>query len=106
MNKWPIEDNCQFYWNIEDEINAKNRNISYFVNKFGYDTSYFLNNENKEYILKSYDSMPEMMIIQTSFDDDIYYDIKEEIKDTSYGFSYETLFSLNKKQDIFNDENK
>ena len=102
LNKWPIEDNCQFYWNIEDEINAKNRNISYFVDKFGYDTSFFLNNENKEYILKSYDSMPEMMIIQTSFDDEIYHDIKEEIKDTSYGFSYETLFSLNKKQDKFN----
>jgi len=84
---------CQSYWDIEDEQLCKNRNIQGLVEKHGEDVLLLLNEENKEQLLCVYDKMPDLHIITNMMDRKRFEVIKEQIKDTSYGFSMSSLFS-------------
>lgn len=95
LDEWGVEEDCQFYWDIEDEQFCKQRNIPRLIEKYGNEISLFLNEENKEEQLKVYDNMPDLFILTTMMDSKRYEAIKTQIKDTSYGFSQGTLFSGN-----------
>ena len=93
LSVWNIPLDCQFYWDIKDEQLCKKRNIQGLVEKHGEDVLLFLTEENKEQLLCIYDKMPDLHIITNMMDRKRYEVIKEQIKDTSYGFSMSTLFS-------------
>ena len=91
LRKYNIPLECRLYWDIEDEQLGKQRDIQGLVDKHGKDVLLFLNEENKEEVLKIYDEMPDLHMITNIMDRDRYEGIKTSIKDTSYGFSYSTL---------------
>ena len=95
LSEWNIPFECQFYWDIEDEQLCKKRNIQGLVEKHGEDVLLFLTEENKEQILQIYDKMPDLHILTNMMDRKRFEVIKEQIKDTSYGFSNGTLLSGN-----------
>ncbi len=99
-----IKEKNTLLWDIEDEQNCKNLNLKELEKKFGKDIYEFVNEENKEKILKIYKTFPDLQIICNLFDDKFYSSIKEEIKDTKYGYSNTALFSLTENKDIFNFE--
>ena len=94
--EWNIPQHCQFYWNIEDEQLCKKRNIKGLVEKHGDEVLDFINEDNKEEKLTIYDKMPDLELITTIMDPHRYNLIREQIKDTKFGFSMEVLFSLTK----------
>ena len=95
LSEWNIHLECQFYWDIEDEQLCKKRNIQGLVEKHGEDVLLFLTEENKEQLLNIYDKMPDLHILTNMMDRKRFEVIKEQIKDTSYGFSNGTLLSGN-----------
>lgn len=95
LSEWNIPLECQFYWDIEDEQLCKKRNIQGLVEKHGEDVLLFLADENKEQLLSIYDKMPDLHILTNMMDRKRFEVIKEQIKDTSYGFSNGTLLSGN-----------
>ena len=95
LSEWNIPLECQFYWDIEDEQLCKKRDIQRLVEKHGEDVLLFINEQNKEQMLNIYDKMPDLHIITNMMDKERYDNIKERIKDTSYGFSNSTLLSGN-----------
>jgi len=95
LNEWNIPLDCQLYWDIEDEQLCKKRNIQGLVEKHGEDVLLFLTEENKEVKLSAYDKMPDLELIINLMDRERFQVIKEQIKDTSYGFSNSTLLSGN-----------
>ena len=94
--EWNIPQHCQFYWNIEDEQLCKKRNVKGVAEKHGDEVLDFINEDNKEDILEIYDKMPNLELITTMMDSHRYNLIREQIKDTKFGFSMEVLFSLTK----------
>lgn len=56
-------------------------------------------------IFKSYLNMPDLYLLSSLFDQDRYDAIKEKISDSEYGFSFDTLFSLNTSKTKFKFEN-
>jgi len=93
LHEFNISTDCQFYWDIEDEQMCKQRNIQGLVEKHGEVVKSFVTEENKETVLGVYDNMPDLHILTNMMDIGRYEVIKEQIKDTSYGFSMSTLFS-------------
>jgi len=98
--EWNIPIECQFYWDIEDEQLCKKRNIKGLTEKHGEDVLLFLTDENKETLLCIYDKMPDLHILTNMMDKKRYNVIKEQIKDTSYGFSNGTLLSGNFPKEV------
>ena len=95
LSEWNIPLDNQFYWDIEDEQLCKKRCVQGLVEKHGEDVLLLLTEENKEQLLGVYDKMPDLHIITNMMDINRYQIIKEQIKDTSYGFSNGTLLSGN-----------
>jgi|SaaInlStandDraft_5_1057022.scaffolds.fasta_scaffold06317_2 hypothetical protein len=95
LSEWNIPLDNQFYWDIEDEQLCKKRDIQGLLEKHGDDVLLFLTEENKEKLLQIYDKMPDLHIITNMMDGERFEVIKEQIKDTSYGFSNGTLLSGN-----------
>jgi hypothetical protein len=102
LREWNILDECQFYWDIEDEQLCKRRNIRKLVEKHGNEVLLFLDDINVEEKLKIYDKMPDLHIITNMMDSKRYEIIKERIKDTNYGFSNSALLSINNNGNNFN----
>jgi len=102
LNEWNIPDDCQFYWDIEDEQMCKSRNVNCLIDKHGEDVLLFVKPENQERLLSVYDKMPDLHIITNMMDRKRYEMIKERIQDTSYGFSNGTLLSTTKDGNNFN----
>ena len=116
LKEWGIPDNCQMYWDIEDEQICKSiynneKEIIKLVDKHGD----MVNDVIKEYkkdgysikdIFKSYLSMPDLYLLSSLFDQERYDNIKEKISDSEYGFSFETLLSLNTSKTKFKFENE
>jgi hypothetical protein len=93
LNSWAIPPENQFYWDIEDEQMCKKRDIRGLIEKHGEDVCLFLTEENKQTVLCLYDNMPDLHILTNMMESGRYEIIKEQIKDTTYGFSMSTLFS-------------
>lgn len=102
LNEWNIHMDCRHYWDIEDEQLCKKRNIQGLIEKHGNDVELFVNETNKESLLAVYDNMPDLHIITNMMDRKRYDIIKDQIKDTSFGFSNGTLLSTTKNGKDFN----
>ena len=106
LQEWNISNECQMYWDIEDEqicksIISDNTNINKLVEKHGDIVKNMIQYKNKngdtiEDIFKPYLRMPDLYLITNMFDSQRYDIIKENIMGTCYGFSFDVLFSLNK----------
>jgi hypothetical protein len=109
LKEWLVEEECQIYWDIEDEQMAKKQDIESMVEKHG---DYIMltqeemikeGYENEE-IFNRYKNYPELHVLTTMFDSSRYETIKENIMNSKYGFSFDVLFSLNKTKKSFNYE--
>ena len=118
LHEWNIPEECQMYWDIEDEqicksilIDAKNIDklkekhgdasvtsaIKYLTEKRG-DSLYDMFNP--------YKNMPDLYLITTMFDSQRYDIIKDKIMGSKYGFCFDVLFALNKQKTKFQFENE
>ena len=117
LKKWNISEECQMYWDIEDEQICKSillddMNVERLKDKHG-DTSIIttINNfANKGSsigdMFKPYENMPDLYLITTMFDIQRYNIIKNNIMDSKYGFSFNVLFALNKQKTKFQFESE
>jgi hypothetical protein len=117
LKEWNIPEDCQMYWDIEDEQFCKSilideSNISKLKEKHNEE---YINKTIKYYtdfdysindIFKSYEKMPDLHLITTMFDAQRYEIIKEKIMDSKYGFSFDVLFSLKSNKTEFNYNNE
>jgi hypothetical protein len=115
LQEWNICSLCQLYWDIEDEqicksISKDTSNISKLYSKYNNKMfyikealSYFTQNSSLENIFNSYEKMPDLHLITNMFDNDRFNIIKEHlnISNNGLGFSFTTLFSLNKTKTNF-----
>jgi hypothetical protein len=117
LREWNIPEECQMYWDIEDEQICKSilvdesnvdklkekhgdtnitATIKYFTDKGLYFTDIF----------KPYETMPDLYLITTMFDSQRYDIIKDKIMGSKYGFCFDVLFALNKQKTKFQFENE
>jgi hypothetical protein len=117
LREWNILEECQMYWDIEDEQICKsilldevniyklkkkhgNTSISACVKHF---TSKGLSIND---MFKPYENMPDLYLITTMFDSQRYEIIKNNIMGSKYGFCFDVLFALNKQKTKFQFENE
>ena len=116
LREWNIPEECQLYWDIEDEQICKSilvdeTNINKLKEKHG-DVSinttikYFADNGlSLTDMFKPYENMPDLYLITTMFDSQRYDIIKDKIMGSKYGFCFDVLFALNKQKTKFQFEN-
>jgi hypothetical protein len=117
LREWNIPEECQMYWDIEDEQICKSilvdeSNVDKLKEKHG-DTSitatikYFTNKGlSLTDMFKPYENMPDLYLITTMFDSQRYDIIKDKIMGSKYGFCFDVLFALNKQKTKFQFENE
>lgn len=117
LREWNISDECQMYWDIEDEQICKSilvdeTNVEKLKEKHG-DASiittikYFADKGlSLTDMFKPYETMPDLYLITTMFDSQRYDIIKDNIMDSKYGFCFDVLFALNKQKTRFQFENE
>ena len=111
LKAWNIHEDCQLYWDIEDEqicksILVNKDNISKLVEKHGdiitHTIKYYTNlGLSISDIFSSYKNMPDLHLLTTQFDSQRYEIIEQKIMNTKYGFSFDVLFGLNKNKTRF-----
>jgi len=103
LKEWNIAENCQIYWDIEDEQFCKKQDIKSLKEKHGSEVDIIVKNftKLKLSIFDSYRNYPDLHLITNLFDHDRYQIIKKDIMDSKYGFSFEVLFALNKNKKSF-----
>ena len=116
LREWNIPEECQMYWDIEDEQICKSilvdeSNVDKLKEKHG-DISitatikYFTNKGlSLTDMFKPYENMPDLYLITTMFDSQRYDIIKDKIMGSKYGFCFDVLFALNKQKTKFQFEN-
>jgi hypothetical protein len=117
LREWNIPEECQMYWDIEDEqickrIMKNSVNIDDLIEKHGESSiSTTLDHFTQKGlsiadIFQSYESMPELYLMTTMFDSQRYDIIKEKIMGSKYGFCFDVLFALNKDKTKFQYESE
>ena len=114
LKEWLIPDECQMYWDIEDEqicksIMSDETNINKLKEKHGDIITHTLEYyTNKGYLItdifKTYLKMPDLCLLTNLYDKERYKKLKEEYMGSKYGFCFETLLSLNDTKTKFNFE--
>ena len=114
LKEWLIPDECQMYWDIEDEqicksIMSDETNINKLKEKHGDIITHTLEYyTNKGYLItdifKPYIKMPDLCLLTNLYDKERYKKLKEEYMGSKYGFCFETLLSLNDTKTKFNFE--
>lgn len=111
LKEWNIPTECQMFWDIEDEQFCKIQDVTSLSEKHGEIITQTFNHFKKlgksnDDIFNPYLSMPNLHLITTMFDQQRYEDImlKIEQNNSKRGFSFDTLFSINKKSNRFNFE--
>lgn len=113
LKEWNIPEECQMYWDIEDEQFCKSYkdNVNNLIEKHGdYITKTIQKlktfGKTEDDIFKPYLYMPNLHLITNMFDQERYDTLISEIKenDSKYGFSFDALLSVNKKTKKFNFE--
>ena len=117
LREWNIPEECQMYWDIEDEQICKSilvdvSNVDKLKEKHG-DTSItatikYFTDKGLSLIdmFKPYENMPDLYLITTMFDSQRYDIIKDKIMGSKYGFCFDVLFALNKQKTKFQFENE
>ena len=118
LKEWNILEECQMFWDIEDEQICKsilqdNKNLDRLKDKHGDE---YITKTIKYYedlglstndIFKSYKNMPSLHVITNMFDSQRYEILKEKLnKENKIGFCFETLLGLNKKKTKFSFESE
>ena len=115
LKEWNISNECQLYWDIEDEqicksILINNDNIVNLQKKHGRE---YINETIKYYfdkdmtlneIFKCYKNMPDLHVITNMFDQQRYEIVKERLnknKEHNMGFCFDTLFGTNVQKTRF-----
>lgn len=117
LREWNIPEECQMYWDIEDEQICKSIlldevNIYKLKKKHGNKSisaclKHFTNKGlTINDIFKPYENMPDLYLITTMFDSQRYEKIKDSIMGSKYGFCFDVLFALNKQKTKFQFENE
>ena len=117
LREWNIPEECQMYWDIEDEQICKSIlldevNIDKLKKKHGNKSisaclKHFTNKGlTINDIFKPYENMPDLYLITTMFDSQRYEKIKDSIMGSKYGFCFDVLFALNKQKTKFQFENE
>ena len=112
LREWNIPEECQMYWDIEDEQICKSilvdeMNINKLKDKHGNTsiTATIKHFTDKGLsitdMFKPYENMPDLYLITTMFDSQRYDIIKDNIMDSKYGFCFDVLFALNKQKTKF-----
>jgi hypothetical protein len=106
LQEWNITDQCCMYWDIEDEQNCKSQNITKLTEKHGDIVSTIITKMNLlglncNNIFTPYLRCPDLILFSNMFDSQRYDIIKEKIMDSKYGFSFDTLLSVNKTKNSF-----
>lgn len=112
LSTYDIPQECQLFWDIEDEKWCKEMNFAKLAEKHGEQAmESVLENMitecqdiSKEF--HDYNRYPDMHILTNLFEEERYKTLKENIKDTKYGFSMGALFSLNDTETEFNFPNQ
>ncbi|NBO24496.1 MAG: hypothetical protein EBU93_04615, partial [Chlamydiae bacterium] len=117
LREWDIPNECQMYWDIEDEQISKRiltdpTHLNKLKEKHGdaiitqtvqtFTEKGFSVNE----MFEPYESMPDLYLITTMFDSERYDAIKQKIMGSKYGFSFDVLLALNKQKTRFLYENE
>lgn len=117
LREWNIPEQCQMYWDIEDEqicksILVDSKNVNKLKEKHG-ETSVTTTIQSFTDrclsitdMFKPYEKMPELYLITTLFDSQRYDIIKNNIMGSKYGFCFDVLFALNKQKTRFLFENE
>ena len=112
LREWNIPEECQMYWDIEDEQICKSilvdeTNVEKLKEKHG-ETSitttikYFTDKGlSLTDMFKPYENMPDLYLITTMLDSQRYDIIKDKIMGSKYGFCFDVLFALNKQKTKF-----
>jgi hypothetical protein len=118
LREWNISEECQMYWDIEDEqicksilideinlIRLKEKHgIEYIEKTIKYYNSLGLSIND---IFKCYEKMPNLHLITNMFDSQRYEIIKEKLNnENKMGFCFDTLLGLNKLKTKFSFENE
>jgi hypothetical protein len=118
LKEWNILQECQMYWDIEDEQicksilldennldKLKEKHDSLYIEKtikYYNDLGLSINN-----IFKCYDKMPDLHLITNLFDQQRYEIIKGKLNnENKMGFCFDTLYGLNKSKTKFSFENE
>jgi len=112
LREWNIPEECQMYWDIEDEqicksILVNDTNIEKLKEKHNNinittTIKYFIEKGlSIADIFKPYENMPDLHLITTMFDRQRYDIIKDKIMGSKYGFCFDVLFALNKQKTKF-----
>ena len=112
LREWNIPEECQMYWDIEDEQICKSilvcdTNVDKLKEKHGVISitatiKYFTDKGlSLTDMFKPYENMPDLYLITTMFDCQRYNIIKDKIMGSKYGFCFDVLFALNKQKTKF-----
>ena len=112
LREWNIPEECQMYWDIEDEQICKSilvcdTNVDKLKEKHGVTSitatiKYFTDKGlSLTDMFKPYENMPDLYLITTMFDCQRYNIIKDKIMGSKYGFCFDVLFALNKQKTKF-----
>ena len=118
LKEWNISNECQMFWDIEDEQICKSilideNNLDRLKEKH---SSEYVEKTIKHYIdrglsiddiFEPYKHMPELHLITNLFDQQRYEILKEQLNnENKMGFCFDTLFGLNKVKTKFSFENE
>ncbi len=98
--KWQISTECCLYWNLEDEQYCKSLKLNKLYQKFGQSNvqraiTYFENHGiTQTQLFQNYQLCPDMHYLTNQFDIPRFEEIKKNIQDTVYGFSFGCLFAI------------
>lgn len=118
LKEWGILEECQMFWDIEDEQICKSilineNNLNRLKEKHGEvyieKTILYYNSLGLSYddIFKCYEKMPDLHLITNLFDQQRCEIIKEKLNnENKMGFCFDTLFGLNKAKTKFSFENE
>ena len=112
LSTYDIPQECQLFWDIEDEKWCKEMNFTKLAEKHGEQAmESVLENMitecrdiSKEF--HDYNRYPDMHILTNLFEEERYKTLKRDINNTKYGFSMGALFSLNDTETEFNFPNQ
>jgi len=96
-----IQDEGHLRWTMEDIQLCKKRDVKQLIKIHGEEVKRFLNEENCQEVLSTYDIIPDLCMFTWTLTDDKYRKLKVFENENVYGYSNNTLFSMNEEQTAF-----
>jgi len=117
LHKWAIPDECQMFWDIEDEQICKSilddeTNLQKLKEKHNDEVvsrtikDFETRGDSINDMFSIYENMPDLYLLTSMFDKQRYDIIKEKIMGSKYGFCFDVLLALNKQKTKFQYESE